>query len=79
MLSTLSWKQVNPITPSSLVALEFVSLVEGPSTFSDVGTRTTWRLGFPERGKCGAASKVLLRLEAQGAWISVLHVLSIVQ
>ena len=29
MLSTLSWKQVNPITPSSLVALEFVSLVEG--------------------------------------------------
>jgi hypothetical protein len=27
MLSTLSWKQVNPITPSSLVALEFVSLV----------------------------------------------------
>ena len=29
MLSTLSWKQVNPITPSSLVALEFASLVEG--------------------------------------------------
>jgi hypothetical protein len=44
-----------------------------------MGTRTTWQLGFPERAECGAASKVLLRLEAQGTWISVLHVLSNVQ
>ena len=30
MLSRLSWRrQVNPITPSSLVALEFASFVEG--------------------------------------------------
>ena len=45
-----------------------------------MGTRTTWQLGFPERAQCGAASKVLLHLEAaQGASISILNVLSIVQ
>ena len=80
MLSRLSWRrQVNPITPSSLVALEFASFVEGALLAMCVGTWTTWQLGFPERAECGATSKVLLRLKAQVAWISVLHVLSIVQ
>ena len=44
-----------------------------------MGTRTAWQLRFSERAKCGASSKVLLRLEAQGAWIFILHVLPIVQ
>ena len=81
MLSTLlSWKQVNPITPYPFQPCR-IGLCKScwGSTFGDVGTRTTWLLGFPERAECGAASKVLLRLEAQGAWISILHVLSIVQ